>query len=76
LSLMVEESGKAEESLRSCKRCSHLAVCSVYRAVAPLINSFEIRKPLNPDDLAKICVEFTLLLPPTTSTESFRRNRR
>jgi len=73
---MAEESEKGEESIRSCKRCSHLAVCSVYRAIAPLINSFEIRKPLNPDDLAKICTEFTLLLPSTTSTESFRRNRR
>jgi hypothetical protein len=34
-------------------------VCSVYRAVAGLINSFETKKPFEPFELAVICKEFS-----------------
>lgn len=43
---------------RSCKSCSHVNVCAVYRAIAPLLNSFEDRKPFDPADLAKVCIEY------------------
>lgn len=73
--LATEESEKGEEGIRSCKRCSHLAVCSVYRAIAPLINSFEVRKPFDVDKLAVICKEFTLLPMPTNEYRQWRERR-
>ena len=60
-----EESVFGKSELRKCSRCSHLNVCSVYRAVAPLINSFEVRKPFDPQSLAVICQEFTLMAIPS-----------
>ena len=42
----------------SCKNCSHVRVCAIFRAVAPLINSFEEARPFEPEDLAQICREF------------------
>ena len=59
--MATEEVEGEEFAVKSCKRCSHLNVCAVYRAICPLINSFEVKKPFNPDDLAKICAEFTLI---------------
>ena len=44
---------------RLCSKCSHVNVCSVYRAVAGLINSFETRRPFEPFELAVICKEFS-----------------
>jgi len=49
-------------NLKSCERCSHLNVCAVYRAVAPLLNSFEARKPFEAKELARICKEFELMV--------------
>jgi len=43
---------------RLCSKCAHVNVCSVYRAIAGLLNSFEIKKPFEPFELARICGEF------------------
>jgi len=60
--LSVEEMERRIEARgsegRVCTNCVHLNVCAVYRAVAPLLNSFEERKPLSPVELAKICKEY------------------
>ena len=42
----------------SCKNCSHVKVCAVFRAIAGLLNSFEEARPFEPEDLAIICKEF------------------
>jgi hypothetical protein len=62
LAVVLDEREREEgvEPIKSCEKCSHLPVCSVYRAIAPLINSFEVRKPFEAKELAKICKEFTL----------------
>jgi hypothetical protein len=57
--LEQEETISSDNALKKCGRCSHVNVCAVYRAVAPLINSFEVRKPFDPQNLAVICQEFT-----------------
>ena len=46
---------------RLCTKCLHLNVCAVYRAIAPLLNSFEGRKPFEAKELARICKEYTPL---------------
>jgi len=33
-------------------------VCTIYRALAGLLNSFEVKKPFEVDELAIICKEF------------------
>jgi len=45
----------------SCKTCSHVRVCAVFRAIAPLLNSFEEAKPFEPEELAVICREYSNL---------------
>jgi len=42
----------------SCKKCAHLNVCAVYRAIAPLIESWKGDKPFEPEQLAVICNKF------------------
>jgi len=76
LSILEEESTFSENALRKCGRCSHVNVCAVYRAVAPLINSFEVRKPFDPQNLAVICNEFTLQTITPNDVERARRIRR
>jgi len=50
---------KEAKNGRVCSKCVHVNVCSIYRAIAPLINnSFKSHKPFEPEDLAKICKEF------------------
>jgi len=44
----------------SCKSCSHVRVCAVFRAIAPLLNSFQEARPFEPEDLAVICQEYSL----------------
>jgi len=67
---LEEEIGRSVfEGNRDCGKCVHVNVCSVYRAVAGLINSFEVRKPFKAQELAKICVEFMPIYtsaPPNT----------
>jgi len=43
---------------KTCLKCAHLNVCAVYRAIAPLIKSFEEKPPFKPEDLAVICKEY------------------
>ena len=44
---------------KSCKECSHLPVCSLYRAIAPLMENFK-EKPFEAEQLAIICKELLL----------------
>jgi len=49
---------------KSCLRCGHVVVCSIVRAVAPLMEKWpEKNRPFNAADLAKICAEFQLKIP-------------
>jgi hypothetical protein len=76
MAVVLDEREREAFDVKSCKRCSHLPVCSVYRAIAPLINSFEVRKPFEPDELAKICKEFTLnVLTPKESNNAKKLRR-
>lgn len=61
----VQLSSEAREAVedaqvhRVCTECIHFQVCTIYKAVAPLIEeNFEEDKPLDPKDTAKICKEF------------------
>lgn len=42
-----------------CSNCLHMPVCAVYRAMSPLLNSFnEKARPIEVGNLAKICKAF------------------
>jgi hypothetical protein len=46
---------------KTCDKCGHLPVCSIFRAFAPLIrHEFEENPPVDPTHLAKICEFFGL----------------
>jgi hypothetical protein len=51
-----------------CTGCSHLNICGVFRAIAPLMESFNgslgRTKPFEAEEMAKICVYFTPILNP------------
>ena len=40
------------------QKCAHVKVCSVFRAIAPLLQSFGDAKPFEPEKLATICREY------------------
>jgi len=51
---------------KSCKFCSHVKVCSIYRAVKPLLGNWEEKdRPFEAEQLAKICKEFKLAVNTT-----------
>jgi len=44
---------------RKCGGCGHVKVCSVFRAVAPLLKGWtEETRPFEAEELATICKEF------------------
>jgi hypothetical protein len=43
---------------RACNKCSHIKVCGVFKAIAPLMTSFDQDKPFEPEQLARICKYF------------------
>jgi len=43
---------------RSCSHCGHIRVCALYRAVAPLMESWKGEPPISAEDLAVICNQF------------------
>ncbi|MBT0160700.1 hypothetical protein G4O51_12040 [Candidatus Bathyarchaeota archaeon A05DMB-2] len=43
---------------RSCVNCGHIKVCALFRAVAPLIESWKTEPPIATEDLAVICTQF------------------
>ena len=55
---------KAEEVLnhteRKCGTCVHVRVCSIFRAISPLIerNFTDGTKPFDAEDVARICREY------------------
>ena len=51
---------------KSCKMCSHVKVCSIYRAVKPLLENWEEKdRPFEAEEIAKICKEFKLAVNTT-----------
>ena len=54
--------GNLEKVLdKSCKLGSHVKVCSIYRAVKPLLGNWKDKdRPFEAEELAKICKEFRL----------------
>jgi len=51
---------------KSCKMCSHVKVCSIYRAVKPLLGNWEEKdRPFEAEEIAKICKEFRLAVNTT-----------
>lgn len=42
----------------TCKECAHLPVCGVYRAIAPLMESWKGEPPFKPETLAQICSQY------------------
>jgi len=43
---------------KACTNCSHLTVCTIFRAVASLLQNWEKDKPIETENLAKICKVF------------------
>ena len=44
---------------KKCGKCGHVSVCSIFRAVGPLLQNWtDDTRPLDPEDLAMICDEF------------------
>ncbi len=44
---------------RSCQRCAHANVCTLTRAITPLLANWEEgHRPFQPTDLAAICLEY------------------
>ena len=51
---------------KSCKQCSHVKVCSIYRAIKPLLGNWSDKdRPFEADQIAKICKEFKLAVNTT-----------
>ena len=59
--------GNLEKVLdKSCKLCGHVKVCSIYRAVKPLLGNWEEKdRPFEAEEIAKICKEFKLAVNTT-----------
>jgi len=44
---------------KTCTKCAHIKVCSIFRAIAPLLQSWKDgERPLEAEDLATVCKEF------------------
>ena len=44
---------------KKCGKCGHVSICSVFRAVGPLLQNWtDETRPFDPEDLAMICGEF------------------
>jgi len=51
---------------KSCKMCSHVKVCSIYRAIKPLLGNWEEQdRPFEAEQIAKVCKEFKLAVNTT-----------
>ena len=51
---------------KSCKMCSHVKVCSIYRAIKPLLGNWEEQdRPFEAERIAKVCKEFKLAVNAT-----------
>lgn len=46
---------------RKCSTCGHLNVCTMHRAIGPLLANWEEDKPIDVDELAVICKEYVIL---------------
>lgn len=44
--------------IKKCIRCAHLRVCTLFRAIAPLLEQWSEEKPFEAEDLAQICRYF------------------
>ena len=51
-----------EQIVRSCAACGHISICTMMRAVAPLLGDFEEdHRPFEPTQMAVICKKFISL---------------
>lgn len=51
-----------EQIVRSCAACGHVSICSVLRAVAPLLGGFDDEhRPFEPTEMAVICKKWISL---------------
>jgi len=41
-----------------CTKCAHIKVCALFRAIAPLLQSWKDDKPFEAEQLAVICKSF------------------
>jgi len=46
---------------QKCSTCGRLIVCTIHRAVGPLLANWEEDAPMDVDDLAKICEAYLML---------------
>jgi hypothetical protein len=58
--LMMQQAGDNDSKLlRRCSRCGHVVVCSVFRAVGPLLQGWtEESRSFEAEALAMVCGEF------------------
>jgi hypothetical protein len=55
----TSQPGEPVSFKRSCAKCVHLNVCTVIRAVAPLLGNWEEgHRPFEATDLAAVCQEY------------------
>ena len=46
---------------RRCRLCTHFNVCSIYKAIHPLMENWpDSQRPFEAEDIAQICKEFKL----------------
>ena len=58
--MMMQQTGDNDSKLlRRCSRCGHVRVCSVFRAVGPLLQGWtDESRPFEAEALAMVCGEF------------------
>jgi hypothetical protein len=55
----TSQPGEAISFKRSCAKCAHFNVCTLTRAIAPLLANWEEgHRPFEPANLAGICLEY------------------
>ena len=62
--MQLEEEHRApdETFIRSCTQCGHISICSIMRAIAPLLGDFaDEHRPFEATDMARICKKFISL---------------
>lgn len=55
--------GSTDDAMeKTCTTCGHIGICTMMRAVAPLLGDFEDEhRPFEPTDMARICTKYISL---------------
>jgi hypothetical protein len=58
--MMAQQTQRDKHFLLSCKKCGHVKICAIFRAVGPLLsqNWDEDTRPFESEQIASICREF------------------